>query len=1621
MNFRKLLLLGVFVPAFTYAQDKKLPEQTPISVNVLEQTKQKKEQEKELLEAELEKKYKADSTRKEAKKKEALSSIQLTASQKSAFSTFQELKGLEKTLLKKRAEEKVTFKGSNEEKELPFTLTESFISHLPEKRQKTFNLQRSQWVKKEALVGTDNKENEKEFDSNINTKISEEQLLVQSRKELKDLLSNGRVMSEDPTLSLRNDSTLIYEYDLNGDSVLVGRKLRSYDQNDFIETYTTQDLTSSNTWETVEFVEIERSENNYITNQKTYDFPNGEKTLLLERSYTWDSDFSYTLVYEERDNNTGEMMPISKVEIEFDEEWRDLSYKSINYNEKVNAYVGWGYAYNVEYDEDGNQVFYQRLDYSKVLDEWFVWYEEETEIDGNTFTTVRKERDYYKNGFYKELTLDQKRVFEYNEDGRYLSEVIYNWNHSIEDWVGETKKNYEYDYQGNITSEIFYKWVPSKMDFVVEYKYEDLFEEGFKTERTRYDFVNDDFVADWKRTYAFDELGRQILNAYQEYNVEVEKWEKVSKVINEYDENDFITLMEDYYGETEDGEWSKNVKNHRMYDSNGNVLSFEYYRANDNVWEKASKYTSTYDLRDRMISMITYGVVNDEWVNTNQTLNTFHEDGREETIEEEWINNAWVGYSKKIIKKDEQNRLTLSEDYLVVDEGWEKSTTKTMSYHEDGKVWVEKVTAHIEGYSSYREENVYHRNSSYSKTLEMFQSGGIDDTYTYGYKYEKEFNHPHYSYSITTSKNYDWVEDAWVQNYESIESFNDEGLLVTNHYLRNMDSETSIYGTKYEYNYDNNGNIIKQQTFNWNRTTDEWLNNSVYEYAYNDNNFIIVYIYFSNWDGEKYTYGYKREYEKSDENQLLTQEFFSWSDANWVKMNKRYYSYNDLGQKKSEIQMLWDSVENDYVNNYKEEWNFTNSTDYSYETFNFSENEWVSDSYQEYQEIGNITEYITFASNKAEVINSIRRETYTDNKHNYTLKEEYVDFVYPSNSQMSLYEKHFDERVSSEWEFYGLKYNSEAGYWSNSSYKVIEDSVDNVLKSRIYYKNTGSYSNPEWELYEKFEYTFVDGIQMGVMTYSLDINGNFVEEDNYLKTKTDDTTTDDIEQSWNGSEWVNQRRQEEFFNEDGDKIGYARYDWSSDKGDWVGYYKSIDYTLYHDNGIRKYYNYESYNWENDQWVGSYAYDYSYDEEGNIISNISYRYDINKNEWFGYNKEEYSIEGDKNVTINSYWSYDISDWEYYRKNLSQTSSNTQGVMTKNVLEVESWNPETENWFGVEREITHYTENSSIFERYVYLKQIDLWEGAYRTEIFKDQSIIIRYSWIEDEDWIPYQRETNIEEINIDGSRYTEYLYEDYIDEEWKKIRIEERFDNWNNWEESYSIINLYDETIEEFLPSVKRFYYDNIEYTWSEELMDWKEFRHNLYNERYPQQWSTIENEWVKYKDEFSFYSPTLEHNIPSELFMEDHPTFDIVFTKGTEDMILSTSGTVASLEGNTLTLNEVGELVLTVVIPEGVNEYGITYTGRTVEIKVDVKVGSINSIDDLLPGQLLLYPNPATDVVNIASEAALISQVEIFTAAGQKVGSTTDSTINIGGLNKGIYILKIATSKGVTSKTLIVK
>lgn len=109
----------------------------------------------------------------------------------------------------------------------------------------------------------------------------------------------------------------------------------------------------------------------------------------------------------------------------------------------------------------------------------------------------------------------------------------------------------------------------------------------------------------------------------------------------------------------------------------------------------------------------------------------------------------------------------------------------------------------------------------------------------------------------------------------------------------------------------------------------------------------------------------------------------------------------------------------------------------------------------------------------------------------------------------------------------------------------------------------------------------------------------------------------------------------------------------------------------------------------------------------------------------------------------------------------------------------------------------------------------------------------------------------------------------------------------------------------------------------------------------------------------------------------------------------------------------------------GVGVYTITYSytdslGCSASATGDIEVDGCINVEEINAAQIVLYPNPATTVVTVQSEAT-ISEMVLVDLSGVIVARTNENQISVADLASGMYVLSITTEFGTVAKTFVKK
>ena len=86
---------------------------------------------------------------------------------------------------------------------------------------------------------------------------------------------------------------------------------------------------------------------------------------------------------------------------------------------------------------------------------------------------------------------------------------------------------------------------------------------------------------------------------------------------------------------------------------------------------------------------------------------------------------------------------------------------------------------------------------------------------------------------------------------------------------------------------------------------------------------------------------------------------------------------------------------------------------------------------------------------------------------------------------------------------------------------------------------------------------------------------------------------------------------------------------------------------------------------------------------------------------------------------------------------------------------------------------------------------------------------------------------------------------------------------------------------------------------------------------------------------------------------------------------------------------------------------------------------TVNSTENILDYPVEIFPNPATDVLQLNFGDLQVEQLELYNTVGQMVVQTpiknTQTTLNISDLERGIYVVKLYAKEGIVTRKILIE
>lgn len=912
------------------------------------------------------------------------------------------------------------------------------------------------------------------------------------------------------------------------------------------------------------------------------------------------------------------------------------------------------------YNEDGNLATYYYYYWDN--DQWMKSWREKYEYTDNGYTFYSGYYDSESNQFIN----SEKRYFEFDERG---NQTLYQYYYlSGGNWYG----NYAYSAKYNENSQ--------------------------QIEYIDYYFNGEDWVPSYK--YESGYIGN-IQNIYAHYNwdSELNMWIGSYKGVNLYDEKERNIGFESYNWDNDKNSWHGSYKySTELYDDGREKSYYNYY------WDNYDESWHAYDRRDtewengyrKMETFYNfaegewYPYSRTEWFYTEMSYGWNRESGR---ATYHYGNGEWICEYKYRNELIEPFYLTsLEEEYL-----WDYELQELIGNYKN-------VYEYDDYGNEIRRENYYGWDF-------------VNNCFAYGQMNEREYQHVGDYNNRTIKEYYYYLSNGkWIGDCAYDYGYDESGRNTLNGYRYgwNYDFGTWAEGSKTEGAYNENGFYIKHNNYIWSAEKSDWICQRAQsnEFDQNGNNTQYIRIVYNN-DGTV-SYGYKYEYTFDENNRLLKDECYEYhvDTDTWLRAYKYVYTYNEFGIETSEYYSV--DIYNEYYLSQKdlyfyedgqlvrEEYyenhgsSLTEVTNYTYDANNVrtgirrnvNTGDYTSKTiYQEdkmgrmllseayYYEAGkwipSFAEHLAYNENGRETLYeycsdwSSALDTWT-----YAYKYEYA---YDENDHETYYRYYGWNSSTKEWYVYArrdraydgdiLVSSEEINQWGSGSKYLREDLGNGYYLATNW---TWDDSNQDWVPTNK-EIRKSEGNFYSTERYWWSIDANdWIGDYKYVTGYDSNGNQTQWEwYYWNGSVWVINEKYEQTFYDNGIRKSYTEYNNQN-----CDIYESKTVSEYDEQGyltVRSnyYYNYDTneynpserneyvtvvdeqgytytqdiadYRWDNylNAWVGIWhaTSPYVYNEYNLIVSEQNYSWDYNKLAWAEYNYTyEYNVDENADIDL-----------------------------------------------------------------------------------------------------------------------------------------------------------------------------------------------------------------------------------------------------------------------------------------------------------------------------------------------------------------------------------------------------
>lgn len=378
--------------------------------------------------------------------------------------------------------------------------------------------------------------------------------------------------------------------------------------------------------------------------------------------------------------------------------------------------------------------------------------------------------------------------------------------------------------------------------------------------------------------YAFDANGNQILDANYYWDDDLENWVGGFKGEYEFNDNNKVIQEISYSWDDDLADWKGYSKTNKEYDEDNLKTFEEFFDWNDSIsdWDLTYKFDRTYDAENDMYVSI-YLMFDDD-------LNLLRD------------------YYKSEVSLDDNNNETMRAEYY-----WDT----------DLSLWIGSRKYEV----GYNDDNNYSWIDFYAWDDSTNEWGAVYSKCEYEYD---EFGNE----TIYSELSWDEEDSIWITDYKDENEYDAEGNKLLNKIYTYNDSLSILElkrNYKWEYDFDNDGNITLEEKYMLADDDSSWLiiEKTVMDYDAFGNE-ILEENYYYNTSFANLVDDSKTEYLYDANDNRLFYANYTWDDslAMWVGFYKEVNEYDANNNQVYHNEAYWNDSLRDFQIEYAEEYVF---------------------------------------------------------------------------------------------------------------------------------------------------------------------------------------------------------------------------------------------------------------------------------------------------------------------------------------------------------------------------------------------------------------------------------------------------------------------------------------------------------------------------------------------------------------------------------------------------------------------------------------------------------------------------------------------------------------------------